>query len=62
MKFKVYESATLVNVYEVEAETEDDAYDIIDEGYQEPVRVEYIDREIYQIGESTDEQSTSSRA
>jgi len=62
MKFKVYESVYLVNVYEVEAETEDDAYDIIDEGYQEPVRVEYIDREIYQIEESTDEQGTSSRA
>lgn len=52
MKFKVYESTTTVNVYEIEAETEDKARDIVDEGYSEPVRTEYIDREIYQIGES----------
>jgi hypothetical protein len=62
MKFKVYESTTTVNVYEVEAETEDDARDIVDEGYCDPERVEYIDREIYQISEAQSEQSTTSRA
>jgi hypothetical protein len=55
MKFKVYESATTVCVYEIEAETEDDAYDIVDEGYAEPVRTEYIEREIYQVSEMNSE-------
>lgn len=55
MKFKLYESSTIVSVYEVEAETEDDARDIVEEGDAEAVRTEYIDREVYQIVESTDE-------
>jgi len=54
-KFMVYESATIVSVYEIVAETEDDAYDIVDEGYSEPVRTEYIEREVYEIKEAVNE-------
>lgn len=57
MKFKVYESATVVSVYEIEAENSQKAQEIVDEGYTDPVRVEYIDREIYDVAESKDEQS-----
>ena len=53
-KFMVYESAKTVYVYEVEAETEDDAREIVDEGYTDPVRIEYIESEIYNIEDTTD--------
>jgi len=54
-KFVVYESAQTVYVYEVEAESQDKAKEIVDEGYTDPVRVEYIEREIYNIVESDDD-------
>lgn len=58
-KFVVYESAQTVYVYEVEAESQDKAKEIVDEGYTDPVRVEYIEREIYNIEEaSNDTQGT----
>lgn len=50
-KFVVYESAQTVYMYEIVAETKDDAYKIVDEGYADPVRTEYIEREIYEIVE-----------
>lgn len=54
-KFVVYESATIERMYLIEAETEDDARDIVDEGYSDPVRTDYIDREIFNIKESEDD-------
>ena len=54
-KFMVYESAQTVYVYEVEAESQDKAKEIVDEGYTDPVRVEYIEREIYNIEEASDD-------
>ena len=50
-KFVVYESAQTVYMYEIVAETKDDAHKIVDEGYVDPVRTEYIEREIYEIVE-----------
>ena len=54
-KFMVYESSTVVCVYEVEAKTADDAQEIVDEGYSDPIRTEYIEREIYDIRETGDD-------
>ena len=54
-KFMVYESSTVVCVYEVEAKTADDAQEIVDEGYSDPIRTEYIEREIYDIRENGDD-------
>jgi hypothetical protein len=54
-KFMVYESAQTVYIYEVEAKTADDAQEIVDEGYSDPIRTEYIEREIYDIRESGDD-------
>jgi hypothetical protein len=51
-KFMVYESAQTVCIYEVEAESQDKAKEIVDEGCADPVRIEYIEREIYDIRES----------
>ena len=51
-KFMVYESATVVCEYLIEADTEDDAYDIVDEGYSDPIRTEFIEREIYEVVEA----------
>jgi hypothetical protein len=53
-KFMVYESAQTVYIYEVEAESQDKAKEIVEEGYTDPVRTEYLEREIYQIGEASD--------
>jgi len=53
-KFMVYESAQIVYVYEVEAESQDKAKEIVEEGYTDPVRTKYLEREIYQIGEASD--------
>ena len=53
-KFMVYERADALFVYVVEAETEDDAREIVDDGCSVPVRTEYIEREIYDIRESED--------
>ena len=53
-KFVVYESATIERMYLIDAETEDDAREIVDEGYSDPVRTDYIDREIFNIEESKD--------
>lgn len=53
-KFMVYECANAVFMYEVEAESQDKAKEIIEEGYTDPVRTEYIEREIYDIVESND--------
>ena len=58
-KFMVYESAQTVYMYEVEAESQDKAKEIVEEGYTDPVRTEYIEREIYNIeGASNDTQGT----
>ena len=53
-KFVVYESAQTVYVYEVEAESQDKAKKLVDEGYTDPVHVEDMKREIYNIEESND--------
>jgi hypothetical protein len=53
-KFMVYESATASFIYLIEASTKDEAQEIVDEGYADPVRIEYIEREIYDIRESED--------
>jgi len=52
-KFAVYESAQTVYVYEVEAESQDKAKEIVEEGYTDPVRTENLEREIYQIEEAS---------
>jgi hypothetical protein len=54
-KFMVYESANAVFTYLIEADSKDEAYKIVDEGFSDPIRVEYIEREIYDIVESEDE-------
>ena len=54
-KFKVFECANAVFVYEIEAESQDKAKEIVDEGYTDPVRIEYIEREIYDIVEASDD-------
>ena len=54
-KFKVYESATLVSLYEIEAQSEEMARETVEEGYQEPVRTKYIERKIYEVEESNDD-------
>ena len=53
-KFMVYECANAIFVYEVEAESQDKAKEIVEEGYTDPVRTEYIEREIYEIKETED--------
>ena len=50
-KFMVYESATTVSAYEIEAESKDKAQEIVEEGYSEPVSAEYIERELYDVVE-----------
>jgi len=56
-KFKVFECANAVFVYEIEAESKDKAKEIVDEGNSQPIRVEYIEREIYDVAESEEELS-----
>ena len=54
-KFMVYESATTVFTYLIEADSKDEAQEIVEEGFSDPVRMEYIEREIYDIRESDDD-------
>ena len=51
-KFLVYESATTVCAYLVEADSKDKAQEIVEEGYSEPVRTKYIEREVYDVVEA----------
>ena len=53
-KFYVSESATVDFLYVVEAETEDDARDRVEEGFEDPLRTDYIDREVFDIRETED--------
>jgi len=53
-KFMVYESAITVFTYLIEADSKDEAQEIVDEGFSDPIRIEYIEREIYDIRESDD--------
>lgn len=53
-KFYVSESATVDFLYVVEAETEDDARDRVEEGFEDPWITEYIDREVFDIRETED--------
>ena len=54
-KFYVSESATVEFLYGVEAETEDDARKIVTEGFEDPLRTDYIDREVFNIRETENE-------
>ena len=54
-KFMVYESAITVFNYLIEADSKDEAQEIVDEGFSDPIRIEFIEREIYDIRESEDD-------
>jgi hypothetical protein len=54
-KFMVYESATTVFTYLIEADSKDEAQEIVEEGFSDPFRMEYIERDIYDIRDSEDE-------
>jgi hypothetical protein len=51
-KFMVYESANTVFTYLIEADSKDEAQKIVDEGFSDPIRIEYIEREIYDVKEA----------
>ena len=55
-KFYVSESATVEFLYVIEAETEDDARKIVTEGFEDPLRTDYIDRELFNIREAENEE------
>lgn len=54
-EFIVLESATVECLYIIEADSAEEARRIVDEGFEEPIRTDYIEREIFSVEEKNDE-------
>ena len=56
-QYLVVENATALFYYKVEANSREEALEIIDEGYADYYNIDYIDYEIFKVEEIKDEQA-----
>lgn len=54
-EFVVLESATVECLYIIEADSAEEARRIVDEGFEDPMRTDYIEREIFSVEEKNND-------